>query len=235
MTLDPPFSTAAKPPSLASQLATMRETATRKLEAALKAPPKTAIDTPVSLEAAAIKSQTEEMAKARRLQAKDHARLRVMELIERVKVIKQFGGDNPAVMARQLASLSKDLKKAIDAYAEAGGSTAGWQTSLEKPAPADPGEPPADAYAQMRDQVKGSEASSDMELVKMARGLAKTIRELLEEAKVQFGVAGPDEESKAFIEETETTMKEVDKTLEGLDRAIRASSPAAGMFVALYA
>jgi hypothetical protein len=39
----------------------------------------------------------------------------------------------------------------------------------------------------------------------------------------------------ADIKDTEDTLKEVDKTLEAMTTAIRASSPEAGLFVALYA
>ena len=94
---------------------------------------------------------------------------------------------------------------------------------------------PRNIYEKMRDEVSGSEAAGDMDFVKMVRGVGKVIRELLTKAKIQTALKGPDDETKRAFKETEEGLKEVDKALEKMDRDIRNSSPAAGMFVALYA
>ncbi|NBW23000.1 MAG: hypothetical protein EBR82_85155, partial [Caulobacteraceae bacterium] len=94
---------------------------------------------------------------------------------------------------------------------------------------------PRNIYEKMRDEVSGSEAAGDMDFVKLVRGVGKVIRELLTKAKIQTALKGPDDETKKAFKETEEGLKEVDKALEKMDRDIRNSSPAAGMFVALYA
>ncbi len=94
---------------------------------------------------------------------------------------------------------------------------------------------PRNIYEKMRDEVSGSEAAGDMDFVKLVRGVGKVIRELLTKAKIQTALKGPDDETAKAFKETEEGLKEVDKALEKMDRDIRNSSPAAGMFVALYA
>jgi hypothetical protein len=94
---------------------------------------------------------------------------------------------------------------------------------------------PRNIYEKMRDAVSGSEAAGDMDFVKLVRGVGKVIRELLTKAKIQTALKGPDDETAKAFKATEEGLKDVDKALEQMDRDIRNSSPAAGMFVALYA
>ncbi len=94
---------------------------------------------------------------------------------------------------------------------------------------------PRNIYEKMRDEVSGSEAAGDMDFVKLVRGVGKVIRDLLTKAKIQTALKGPDDETAKAFKETEEGLKDVDKALEKMDREIRNSSPAAGMFVALYA
>ncbi|BCW90963.1 hypothetical protein sos41_41400 [Alphaproteobacteria bacterium SO-S41] len=174
-------------------------------------------------------------AKERRQAAKAEAKARILQILDRLRELKKAGADNPEFMAKQLAQIAKELKAALKAYAQAGGSAAGWQTSLNAPAPAEPGAPPKDVYEQMKEQVSGSEAAGDMDVLKYAKGIAKTIREELEKARLKLTFAKPDDKTKDAIDETETTLKEVGKAIEDMDRGIKASSPAAGLFVAMYA
>jgi hypothetical protein len=221
----------------------------------------------------------EDMQKQRRDSLKAQAKAQVMALIERIRTLKQFASENPQVMAKQLAAITKDLKSAIKAYADAGGAARdlggasasslvaptassdptedGAPETAEAAAPADartvtdaavpfdakaaPTAVPAAAadprnlYEKMRDEVSGSEAAGDMDFVKLVRGVGKVIRELLTKAKIQTALKGPDDETARAFKETEAGLKDVDKALEQMDRDIRNSSPAAGMFVALYA
>lgn len=241
MTIEPTALTAPKAPSLASQLAKMRETAARDLAARQNGTPPASIrQAPLSDEAASVKDGAEQAETARRQAAKDQARQRIQTIMEKLKIIKKMASENPETMARMLAPLVKELKKAIDAYVAAGGTAGGWSTSLANssgaPAPdSSQQEKPSDTYRQMRDSLAGSEAASDMEFVKNAKGIAKSIRELLDKAKIQIALREPDDETKKAFEETEGTLGEIDKTLDDLARGIAASSPAAGLFVALYA
>jgi hypothetical protein len=222
-----------------------------------------------------------------------------MALLERIRTLKQFASDNPGVMAKQLAAIARDLKSAIKAYADAGGSARDLGNA-SAPAPAAPDKTasdkaasdqaevspeaasekspaaeeaedldasvtaeapdagevadtaapsgakavsiaptpvvdPRNIYEKMRDEVSGSEAAGDMDFVKLARSVGKVIRELLTRAKIQTALKGPDGETKKAFKDTEEGLKEVDEALEKMDRDIRNSSPAAGMFVALYA
>lgn len=240
----------------------------------------------------------EDMQKERRSSQKAQARAQVIALMDRIRLLKQFASDNPKVMAQQLAAIVKELKSAIKAYSDAGGSSGdiGSTSTASATAPASPSEPaeaPADAtsgadpagdeaaaseaapapepstaeaedaetvadttvppdanapatvptpvvdprniYEKMRDEVSGSEAAGDMDFIKMVRGVGKVIRELLTKAKIQTALKGPDDETKKAFKETEEGLKDIDKMLEKMDREIRNSSPAAGMFVALYA
>jgi len=188
---------------------------------------------------AAAKSQEDDPVadsrKAARQAAKDQAKQRVLQLVERLKTIKKFASENPEVMAKQLAQVAKELKAALKAYAQAGGSTAGWQTSLSPAAPAGPDGEAKDVYQQMKEQVSGSEAASDMDFLKQAKGVAATIKEFLTKAKILTALKGPDKETEDFFDETDASLKEIAKAIESMDRDIRASSPAAGMFVAMHA
>ena len=222
---------AAPAPSLPAQLAALRDRAAAKPPAAKTAPTEVTPDP-------AAQAETQ-----RRQAAKDHAKQRVLALVEQIKTIKQFASDQPEIMAKQLARIAKELKSALAAYAQAGGrGGAGWAGALS-PAPAaaatpDPSSPPpstSDTYRQMRDRVAGSEIAGDMDLVNQAKGIAETIRDLLTKAKIQKGVAGPGDEMKRDIDDTEATLKEVGKALDDMSTAIRATSPEAGLFVALYA
>jgi hypothetical protein len=94
---------------------------------------------------------------------------------------------------------------------------------------------PRNVYEKMRDSVSGSEAASDMDFVKLVRGIGKVIRDLLTKAKIQTALKAPDDETRKAFEATEEGLKDVDEALDRMDRDIRNSSPAAGMFVALYA
>lgn len=243
-----------------------------------------------------VATSLENMQKERRSSQKAQARAQVIALMDRIRLLKQFASDNPKVMAQQLAAIVKELKSAIKAYSDAGGSSGdlGSTSTASASAPASPSEPaeaPADAtsgadpaedattasdtasaeassnevedteavantavpsdakaasgptpvvdprniYEKMRDEVSGSEAAGDMDFIKMVRGVGKVIRELLTKAKIQTALKGPDDETKKAFKATEEGLKDVDKMLEKMDREIRNSSPAAGMFVALYA
>ena len=94
---------------------------------------------------------------------------------------------------------------------------------------------PADVYKAMKERLSGSEAAADMTFVKEVRGIGKWIRELLDKAKVQMAFKPMDDETKTAFEDADEGLKEIDKALDDLDRSIRASSPEAGLFAALYA
>jgi hypothetical protein len=94
---------------------------------------------------------------------------------------------------------------------------------------------PRNVYERMRDSVSGSEAAGDMDFVKLVRGVGKVIRDLLTKAKLQTALKGPGDETKKNFEAADKGLKELDEALDRMDRDIRNSSPAAGMFVALYA
>jgi len=104
-----------------------------------------------------------------------------------------------------------------------------------KPVATSPDLAPRSVYEEMRDSVSGSEAASDMDFVKLVRGVGKVVRDLLTKAKIQTALKGPDDETKKAFEATEQGLRDVDEALDKMDRDIRNSSPAAGMFVALYA
>jgi hypothetical protein len=74
-----------------------------------------------------------------------------------------------------------------------------------------------------------------MTFVKEVRGIGKWIRELLDKAKVQMAFKPMDDETRTAFEDADEGLKEIDKALDDLDRGIRASSPEAGLFAALYA
>ncbi len=246
-------------------------------------------------------SPIEDQTRKQRLARKDQARQQVQVLVERIRTLKQFASDNPQVMAKQLAQIVKQLKSALKAYAEAGGTPPpGASTSAAAPAaptpaasaentpassdsnaeartaetatspaeavkmdsetesadaevsdraaPSSTAEPPApaapatraeirpgDIYRAMKDRLSGSEAAADMTFVKEVRGIGKWIRELLDKAKVQMAFKPMDDETKTAFEDTDEGLKEIDDALDDLDRSIRASSPEAGLFAALYA
>jgi len=187
---------------------------------------------------------TEELTRQRRQAAKALAHKQVKALMERMRMLKQYASEDPKVMARQLAQIVKELKIALKAYADAGGSpgAAGGAAAGEgRTTAANDGNasPPTDPdgkrlYREMKDEIDG-EAIGDMTFVKEVREFGKSIRELLTKAKIQTALKGPDEETREAFKDTEEGLKAVDEALDSLDRGIRASSPEAGMFVALYA
>ncbi|MBJ7486206.1 hypothetical protein [Brevundimonas sp.] len=247
-------------------------------------------------------SPIEDQARKQRLARKDQARQQVQVLVERIRTLKQFASDNPQVMAKQLAQIVKQLKSALKAYAEAGGTPPpGASTSAAVPAapapaasaekapastspaaeartaetatgPAEAVETeteaetesadaevpdraappsleetpaaapasradvrPGDIYKAMKERISGSEAAADMTFVKEVRGIGKWIKELLDKAKVQMAFKPMDDEAKTAFEDADEGLKEIDDALDDLDRGIRASSPEAGLFAALYA
>jgi hypothetical protein len=230
----------------------------------------------------------EDAQKERRSSLKAQAKAQVMALLDRIRTLKQFASDNPQVMAKQLAAIVKELKSALKAYADAGGTPRGMDAAASAPgAPSQTAESPDETtdkaeaavdqpvatdeasaddvpdaaatatagdidektvatpkpadldprnvYEKMRDSLSGSEAAGDMDFVKLVRGVGKVIRDLLNKAKIQTALKGPDDETKKAFKETEEGLKDLDKALETMDREIRNTSPAAGMFVALYA
>lgn len=94
---------------------------------------------------------------------------------------------------------------------------------------------PGDVYKAMKERLSGSEAAADLTFVKEVRGIGKWIRELLEKAKVQMAFKPMDDETRTAFEDADEGLKEIDKALDDMDRSIRASSPEAGLFAALYA
>jgi hypothetical protein len=235
--IDPFQTPAQKPPALGAQLGQMRETAAASLKALAQKPSAKPAAAPDSA-AAAPDDPVAKAETARRQSAKDHARQRVVQLVEQLKTLKQFASENPEVMAKELARLAKELKSALAAYARAGGRAGGWAGALNPAAAPDqtaPSPSTQDTYRQMRDRVAGSEIAGDMEFTKLVKGLAQTMRELLATAKIKTGVSGPGEEMQKDVEDTEATLKELDDELDALSGDIRASSPEAGLFVALYA
>ena len=94
---------------------------------------------------------------------------------------------------------------------------------------------PGDVYKAMKERLSGSEAAADMTFVKEVRGIGKWIRELLDKAKIQMAFKPMDDETKTAFEDADEGLKEIDKALDDMDRSIRASSPEAGLFAALYA
>lgn len=235
-------------------------------------------------------------ARKRREAAKTQAHDRVRQLVERMKTLKQFASENPQLMAKQLAQIAKELKAAVKAYVDAGGSARGLgasgsaasvpspaaskaETSPDAPktdeatAEAAPGDdtsietptadaaptggtasadeaavssvpastlPPTDVrqgdlYRKMIDSLGSSEAIGDMAFIKDVKGFAKAIRKLMDTARIQTAIKGPDDETREAFKDTATELKEMEKLLDGLDRDARASSPAAGMFLGLYA
>lgn len=63
-----------------------------------------------------------EMPKKTRDDARARAKARVMQLVERLKIIKELGKSDPKIMAKMLANLMKELKAAVKDYAKAGGN-----------------------------------------------------------------------------------------------------------------
>jgi hypothetical protein len=63
-----------------------------------------------------------EMPKKTRDDARARAKAKVMQLVERLKIIKELGKSDPKIMAKMLANLMKELKSAVKDYAKAGGN-----------------------------------------------------------------------------------------------------------------
>ncbi|MDC7693142.1 hypothetical protein PQU94_02480 [Asticcacaulis sp. DXS10W] len=63
-----------------------------------------------------------EMPKKTRDDARARAKAKVMQLVERLKIIKELGKSDPKIMAKMLANLMKELKAAVKDYAKAGGN-----------------------------------------------------------------------------------------------------------------
>lgn len=151
-----------------------------------------------------------------------------------------MGADTSVPAAPSQPAAPTDARSGSAGASEVGAST-GDAAPTEvcdadpKPLATSPDLVPRSVYEEMRDSVSGSEAASDMDFVKLVRGVGKVIRDLLTKAKIQTALKGPDDETKKAFEATAQGLRDVDEALDKMDRDIRNSSPAAGMFVALYA
>ncbi|UDF03685.1 hypothetical protein [Asticcacaulis sp. AND118] len=88
------------------------------------------------------------------------AKLKVTQLLERLKLIREMGQNDPKTMARMLASLMKELKAAVKAYASAGGNSmdvsafSSAQTAASTPVS-------EDAQDSAKGEVEAAEAAED--------------------------------------------------------------------------
>jgi len=103
--------------------------------------------------------QLRDLPKKTRDDARAQARARVMQLVERLKIIKKLGEADPKLMAKMLAQLMKELKAAVKDYAKAGGNTsdvAGF-SAAQGTASA----PAAETRTQTPEETSGEPATED--------------------------------------------------------------------------
>ena len=163
--------------------------------------------------------------------AKSRAKTKLAQLMERLKLLKKLYGDNPKMMAKELAALAKEVKGAVKDYASAA-KDSGEMFSQDLKAPADASAPP-EAQAAARDAVEDeakAEAHGDMEFIKSVRDVSNVLKDQLLTAKTKgiLTVKGKFEQSEEY-KDAEDSLKDLDKAVEDTDRQIRADMPAGSL------
>lgn len=112
-----------------------------------------------------------EMPKKTRDDARARAKAKVMQLVERLKIIKELGKSDPKIMAKMLANLMKELKAAVKDYAKAGGNdmdVSGFsaaQSTASQPAPDSDAETESTAETETTEAAEEAAVSDDTDSV----------------------------------------------------------------------
>ena len=243
--------------------------------------------------------------------AKAHAKAKLDQLREQIKLLKRMAGGNPRLMAKQLAALAKELKEALKEYQGADGGDAGSDASVDAPAAAtddtktstnadsdtptdkdatdsgasdtdttantdkqdpvpeqktDPAPqaqsdaadsaqtstPPVDAaapsdaragtaaYDKTSAQALKMKGLDETDFTGEARGLMKTIKELLQKAKTQMVMAapaghGPDKKSQADLDDADKAIADTEKTLQDMEKQASNDTLVGGLLVSVTA
>ncbi|MCA1935634.1 MAG: hypothetical protein LDL37_09280 [Asticcacaulis sp.] len=112
-----------------------------------------------------------EMPKKTRDDARARAKAKVMQLVERLKIIKELGKSDPKIMAKMLANLMKELKAAVKDYAKAGGNdmdVSGFsaaQSTASQPVPDSDAETESTAETETTEAAEEAAVSDDTDSV----------------------------------------------------------------------
>lgn len=112
-----------------------------------------------------------EMPKKTRDDARARAKAKVMQLVERLKIIKELGKSDPKIMAKMLANLMKELKAAVKDYAKAGGNdmdVSGFsaaQSAASQPVPDSDAETESTAETETTEPAEEAAYSDDTDSV----------------------------------------------------------------------
>ncbi|ADU11956.1 hypothetical protein [Asticcacaulis excentricus] len=102
-----------------------------------------------------------EMPKKTRDDARARAKAKVMQLVERLKIIKELGKSDPKIMAKMLANLMKELKAAVKDYAKAGGNDMDMSGFSAAQSAASQPVPDSDAETQATEAAEETAVSDD--------------------------------------------------------------------------
>jgi len=158
---------------------------------------------------------------------KGRAREKIGQLREQLKLVKKLYAEDPRNMARRLAALAKDLQGAVKDYARAAKDSG--EMFNQSLAAADEAALPPEARSAERKAVEGEakvEISGDMDFIKEVRDFSKTLKELLQTARIKatLTVEGKFEQSEDY-KDAEKGLKAVDEATEDLDQQIRTDMP----------
>lgn len=159
--------------------------------------------------------------------AKGRARVKLQQVIDKMKMLKKIYANDPKAMAKALAALAKELQGAVKDYGKAA-KEAGEMFKADFAAAPDASLTPdqqASARKDLEDEAK-TEASGDMDFIKNVRDLSNSLRDQLTTAKTKGILTQPGKfERSDEVKEAEDGLKELDKMTEDLDRQIRRDMP----------
>ncbi len=159
--------------------------------------------------------------------AKSRARVKLQQVIEKMKMLKKLYANDPKAMAKALAAVAKELQGAVKDYGKAA-KDAGEMFNADFAAAPDASLTPdqqLSARKDLGDQAK-AEASGDMDFIKSVRSLSNALKDELTTAKTKGILTQPGKfERSDEVKEAEDGLKDLDQMTEDLDKQIRQDMP----------
>lgn len=158
--------------------------------------------------------------------AKSQAKARMQQLIELLKMVRKLYAEDPKAMARQLASIAKELKAVVKQYGEAAKAGA---AVLQAELSAAGSSLPPDAAAAEREALNGEAkavAMGDLDFISNVRSLGQDMRDLLTRARTKATLTLPERfERSEDYEAADRSLRELHEGLDDLDSDLRQAWP----------
>jgi hypothetical protein len=180
-------------------------------------------------------------------EAKARSRQKLEQLGKQFRLIRELYSANPKEMARQLARLARELKDELKAYAKAtesngayvsksppGDVASGAPASTEASATstASPSAPRSPSHADAERESRAMSAHADLDFTSLVKGFLKLLREELTKAKIGAAASAPDRDDRNDpFKDADTALKEIDQSIDDLEKSAKADLPIPGTLV----